>query len=185
MKKSSKVRIIGGEWRGRKIPVPDFVELRPSTDRIRETLFNWLMPYIHSARCLDIFSGSGVLGFESISRGAQLATLIDKNPQVIKHLQEQKQIFQTSAIEIVQADILQWLVQPVPTPYNIVFVDPPFASDLWLQTCQLLTEFHWLTPDAVIYIEHPAPLDLQLPPSWHALKQQKAGNVCYGLWQAQ
>ena len=162
--------------------MPDFVELRPSQDRIRETLFNWLMPYIHNARCLDIFSGSGVLGFECISRGAQLATLVDKHPQVVQHLQQQKQIFQTTQIEIIQADVLQWLAQPAPHAYDIVFIDPPFASDLWLQTCKLLTEFNWLAPGAHIYIEHPAQHELQLPASWQELKQQKAGNVCYGLY---
>lgn len=182
MKKPSAVRIISGIWRGRKIPVPDFVELRPSTDRIRETLFNWLMPYIQNARCLDIFSGSGVLGFECISRGAILATLVDKNLQVIQHLQEQKKILQTDQVEIICADVLQWLVKPPAQPYDIVFVDPPFASDLWLATCDLLVKSNWLAPHALIYIEHPIHYTLALPATWKAVKQQKAGNVCYGLY---
>lgn len=182
MKKHS-VRIIAGEWRGRRIPVPDFVELRPSTDRIRETLFNWLAPYLPQARCLDIFSGSGVLGFECLSRGATWATLVDKNPQVIQHLQQQKALFDAQSLDIIQADVLEWLKHPPAEPYDIVFLDPPFASHLWLPTCELLTQYQWLSPQALVYIEHPSSLNLTLPSNWHAYKLQKAGNVTYGLWQ--
>lgn len=180
--RSGRVRIIGGEWRSRVIPVPAGVELRPTTDRIRETLFNWLMPHIAHAHCLDVCSGSGILAFESLSRGAAHVTLIDNEPQVVRHLQQQAQLFQTSQADILCADVVQWLSQPATTQFNIAFIDPPFASDLWLPICTQLEKNGWLAPEALIYLEMPAQQQPNLPSHWKPCKQKRAGNVRYELW---
>jgi 16S rRNA (guanine966-N2)-methyltransferase len=180
--KPGRVRIIAGEWRSRVIPIPQGVELRPTTDRIRETLFNWLSPYIEDARCLDVCSGSGILAFESLSRGAAHATLIDNEYSVSQHLQQQAALFKTTQAEIVCADVVQWLAKPATQKFEIAFVDPPFASLLWEPICHHLENNNWLAPNALIYLEMPTQQKLQLPAHWKALKQKRAGNVNYELW---
>ena len=180
--KLGQVRIIGGEWRSRLIPVPAGVELRPTTDRIRETLFNWLQPHITQASCLDVCSGSGILAFEALSRGAAHVTAIDNAPKVIQHLQQQTQVLPTQQLEIIHADVLQWLAQPATKQFHIAFIDPPFASQLWLPICDYLESNAWLAPHALIYLETPSQQALQLPAHWQPLKQKRAGNVNYELW---
>lgn len=180
--KPGHVRIIAGEWRSRVIPIPTGVELRPTTDRIRETLFNWLSPYIEGARCLDVCSGSGILAFESLSRGAAHVTLIDNEQQVVKHLRQQAEIFNTSQVDIICSDVVQWLSQEATTQFDIAFIDPPFASQLWNPICQHLENNHWLAQNALFYLEMPVGQNLELPPNWRPLKQKRAGNVCYELW---
>jgi 16S rRNA (guanine966-N2)-methyltransferase len=180
--KPGRVRIIAGKWRSRIIPVPEDVELRPTTDRIRETLFNWITPKIEGARCLDTCSGSGVLAFESLSRGANKVVAIDQDRNVIQHLKEQAELFKTNELEIVHGDVLHWLSKPATQVFDIVFVDPPFASQLWTPICEALINYKWLAPDALIYLEMPAQEHLALPAALKALKQNRAGNVLYELW---
>src|SRR5689334_13621175 len=118
------IRIIGGTWRGRKLLVPDVPHLRPTPDRVRETLFNWLAPVLPGAHCLDAFAGSGALGFEALSRGAAQVVMVDESPVVIKHLQAQAVILKTTQAEIYRANVPQQLKKPA-KPFDIVFLDPP------------------------------------------------------------
>ncbi|MCI0506091.1 MAG: 16S rRNA (guanine(966)-N(2))-methyltransferase RsmD [Gammaproteobacteria bacterium] len=180
------VRIIGGQWRSRKLQFSGIPDLRPTPDRVRETLFNWLQPVIVSARCLDVFAGSGALGFEALSRGAAYCLFIDKHPQSIADIQRNLVLLKSDAGDTITGDslhILQRLQEaPAEKQFNVVFVDPPYALNCALQCCQLLAEHQWLTDEAYIYIESPATIDeKQLPPRWKMHRQQKAGNVHFHL----
>lgn len=176
-----QIRIIGGQWRGRKLKVPDVPNLRPTPDRVRETLFNWLAPVIQGAHCLDPFAGSGALGFEAVSRGAAQAILVDQSPEVVKLLQEEAQIFKAENIEVYRANAPQQLKKPS-KPFDIVFLDPPFQENLLLPTCVYLEEQGFLAANALIYIEAKAPLELaDLPRNWGIIKSKKAGQVAYHL----
>lgn len=179
--KPGTVRIIAGEWRGRRLQVPDIKDLRPTPDRVRETLFNWLMPVIGGARCLDLFAGSGVLGFEALSRGASQVVMVDESPVVIKLLQEQLVHFKTDKGEAVRAQIPGQL--PVfSAPFDVVFLDPPYQSGLLLPTCKHLEKQGMLAHGAYIYLEASSPItDNDLPSGWHLIKSSKAGQVAYHL----
>ncbi len=167
-----KIRIIGGAWRGRKLIVPNINGLRPTPDRLRETLFNWLMPYIDGAACLDLFAGSGALGFESISRGAQHAVLIEQNLIAVQCLQQQLPQFQNAPIQIIQQDALKFLNQP-PNPFNLVFLDPPFQQNLLNPSIALLQK-GWLAPHALIYVEIEKNGSFQIPSQWELLRSQQS-----------
>ena len=185
-KTSNVVRIIGGQWRSRKLHFSDIPDLRPTPDRVRETVFNWLQPIIIGARCLDVFAGSGALGFEALSRGAAHCLFIDNHPQSTADIQQNLKLLKTDAGETMTGDSLQILQHlhesPSDKQFNVVFVDPPYAMNCDLQVCQLLVEHHWLADEAYIYIESSAAIDeQQLPPSWKLHRQQKAGNVHYHL----
>lgn len=180
------VRIIGGQWRSRKLRFSGIADLRPTPDRVRETLFNWLQPVIVSARCLDVFAGSGALGFEALSRGAAYCLFIDKHPQSITGIQRNMALLKTDAGDTITGDSLQILQRlqeaPADKQFNVVFVDPPYAMNCALQCCQLLAEHQWLADEAYIYIESATTIDeKQLPPRWKMHRQQKAGNVHYHL----
>jgi 16S rRNA (guanine966-N2)-methyltransferase len=175
------IRIIGGKWRGRKLKVPDVLSLRPTPNRVRETLFNWLAPYIVGARCLDVFAGSGALGFEALSRGASHAVMVDDSSEVIKLLQEELQLFKADNAEIYRAKAPSQLKTP-DKPFNVVFLDPPFAENLLLPCCFYLEEQHFLATDAFIYLEaHEVIDETLLPPNWEILKSKRAGQVAYHL----
>jgi 16S rRNA (guanine966-N2)-methyltransferase len=180
---ASVVRIIGGRHRGRKLPFAEMPGLRPTGDRIRETLFNWLQPVIEGARCLDLFSGSGALGMEAASRGAGRVVMVEKAGSVVRQLERNRELLGLDQIEIVRADALQFLEQPA-SPFDIVFLDPPFDNDLLAPLCQRLT-LGWLADEARIYLEEdisrPFP---ELPEDWLWLKQKTAGRVRYGLAHA-
>ncbi|HEY5601872.1 MAG TPA: 16S rRNA (guanine(966)-N(2))-methyltransferase RsmD [Gammaproteobacteria bacterium] len=180
------VRIIGGQWRSRKLHFSDIPDLRPTPDRVRETLFNWLQPVIAGARCLDLFAGSGALGFEALSRGAAYCLFIDKHPQSIAAIQHNLALLKTTAGDTITGDSLQILQRlheaPIDKQFNVVFVDPPYAMNCALQCCQLLVEHQWLAAEAYIYLESSTAIDEhQLPPHWKMHRQQKAGNVRYHL----
>jgi len=180
----SQIRVIGGIWRGQKLNFIPIEGLRPTGDRIRETLFNWLTPVIHGAHCLDLFAGSGALGFESLSRGAQSATLIEQNPSAITLLQQNQTLLSAEHANIVSANALEWLkTTKPPQPFDVVFLDPPFAADLFQPCCDLLQQEHLLANNAYIYIEmgsqQPAPIT---PASWLLLKEKTAGQVTYRLY---
>lgn len=179
------LRIIGGEWRSRKIRFPDLPQLRPTPDRVRETLFNWLMPVIEGARCLDLFAGSGALGLEALSRGAAEVVFVDRDKQVLEYLRATFSLLKTEHASVVQADALSYLAS-TPQSFDIVFLDPPFNAELVLPCCTALETQAWLTPRAYIYIETASQTPLTgLPANWHVLREKTAGQVCYRLLQRQ
>lgn len=180
----SQVRIIGGEWRSRRLSFFAADGLRPTPDRVRETLFNWLAPYVPGARVLDPFAGSGALYLEALSRGARQALALELNPATLSSLRQQLSVLQCTRAQLVQADALQYLAQPAPEPFDLVFLDPPFHAQLLEPCCQLLESQGWLSPRAWIYTESElAPQQLQLPSHWRNHREKKAGQVHYALWQ--
>lgn len=175
-----QVRIIGGRHRGRRLPFANLPGLRPTGDRIRETLFNWLQPYIEGSRCLDLFAGSGALGLEAASRGAAKVVMLDTAMAVVRQLTENKRQFGFDQVTVIRADALQWLEQD-PTPYDVVFLDPPFVCNLLEPLCQRLC-MGWLADGAHVYMEEAASRGLPpLPEGWEMRKQKTAGQVHYGL----
>lgn len=175
------VRIIGGKWRGRRLKVPNIKGLRPTPDRVRETLFNWLMPVIDGANCLDLFAGSGVLGFEALSRGAAHVVMIDQAQQVVNLLKEECATFGADNALVYSGNMPKQL-RPVTQPFDIVFLDPPYQDNLLLPSCHYLEENNFLADNAYIYLEaHQVIKDNELPPNWRMIKSQKAGQVAYHL----
>lgn len=145
------IRIIGGQWRGTRIPVAAREQLRPSADRVRETLFNWLAPELPGARCLDLFAGTGVLGFEALSRGAAHSVLVENDVALVKRMETLKARLKTEHAEVHGADVLSWL-HGAATPYDIVFLDPPFHHDAVSAVLAGLQR-GWLAPRALVYVE--------------------------------
>ncbi|AHB68584.1 16S rRNA (guanine(966)-N(2))-methyltransferase [Cronobacter malonaticus] len=179
---SGQIRIIGGQWRGRKLPVPDSPGLRPTTDRVRETLFNWLAPYLVGARCLDCFAGSGALGLEALSRYAADATLLEMERGVAQQLQKNLATLKSSAAKVVNTNTLNFLSQHG-EPHDIVFVDPPFRKGLLEETLNLLETRGWLAPQALIYVESEVENGLPpVPASWQLHREKVAGQVAYRLY---
>lgn len=177
------VRIIAGKWRGLKLKVPNIEGLRPTPDRVRETVFNWLMPTIHQARCLDLFAGSGVLGFEALSRGAAYVEMVDQSAEVITLLQKELAQFKTDHVTIYKARVPEQL-RPAVQPFDIVFLDPPYHDNILLPCCHYLEKQGYLAKSAMIYLEsHVAIQADMLPASWTLLKAKKAGQVYYHLAQ--
>ena len=187
--KSGSCRIIGGKWRGRKITFDDAEGLRPTTDRIRETVFNWLQPYMLKSFCLDCFAGSGVLGFEALSRGADKVVFIEQNIKTVKRLKDNISTLNASGASVFHQDALIWLRstqqqrEQVKQKFNLVFLDPPFHCDLLVKASALLASSGILAEDAIIYVEHAVDADVTLPENWFCLKQKKAGQVAYKLYE--
>lgn len=177
------VKIIGGEWRGRKLAVVDKPGLRPTANRIRETLFNWLAWQLPGARCLDLFAGSGILGIEAVSRGAASALLVEKDSAVVKKIKEQIHVLQTTQITVYQADALYFLKQFQFTAFDIVFLDPPYYQGLLAPICELLEQKNWLNPHALIYVEFEKSFSFSPLPAWQIIRQQTASTVNYCLLQ--
>jgi 16S rRNA (guanine966-N2)-methyltransferase len=176
-----QVRIIGGMWRGRKLKVPDLPGLRPTPDRVRETLFNWLQPVIAGAYCLDMFAGSGALGFEALSRGAAFVEMVDQSRPIVDLLRQEAEKLDAHSLEIYTAVAPHQLRRPSHL-YDIVFVDPPFTEDLLLPCCHFLEKNAFLADEAYIYLEAKDALDAALlPANWRLLKNKKAGHVNYHL----
>ena len=182
---AGQIRIIGGQWRGRKLPVPDSAGLRPTTDRVRETLFNWLAPDIQEARCLDCFAGSGALGLEALSRYAASATLLELERSVAQQLSQNLQTLRATQAKVVQTNTLQWLSQPG-EPFDVVFVDPPFRKGLLQETLSLLEQNGWLAAEALIYVESEVENGTPVAPAnWDLYREKIAGQVAYRLYQRQ
>jgi 16S rRNA (guanine966-N2)-methyltransferase len=188
----NQVRIIGGTFRSRKLAFPPTPGLRPTGDRIRETLFNWLQPVIVGSYCLDLFAGSGALGMEALSRGAAQVTFIDTAPEACDSLRRNLDLLDpalrsTGQANVARADSLHWLGTREAAsqhPVNLVFLDPPFAANLLELCCQKLAESPVLAPGCLIYLEQPRqPGTLSLPASWIAEKDKCAGNVRYQLFR--
>ncbi|MES9992104.1 MAG: 16S rRNA (guanine(966)-N(2))-methyltransferase RsmD [Candidatus Thiodiazotropha sp.] len=175
-----QVRIIGGIHRGRRLNFPELPGLRPTGDRIRETLFNWLQPYIEGSRCLDLFAGSGALGLEAASRGAAHVVMLDSALAVVRQLAENKRQLGLDQVQVVRADALQWLEHDA-SPFDIVFLDPPFVDNLLQPLCQRLS-MGWLADGAHVYLEDAVQRNMPtLPEGWEMQKQKTAGQVHYGL----
>lgn len=179
------IRIIGGQWRSRKLVVPDLDGLRPTTDRIRETLFSWLLPYVADSHCLDVCAGSGGLGFEALSRGATQVDFVEKNPVAVKFLLENaKTLGIKEGIEanIDRRSILDFLkVNDQDKKYDIIFVDPPFDLNMHDDIFKALVDGEWLAEGAVIYCEKPRFSELSLPDDWYWLKEKRSKNLEFGL----
>lgn len=181
--KKGSLNIIGGQWRSRKIDVFDADGLRPTPNRVRETLFNWLQTDIYNSCCLDLFAGSGALSFESASRGAKTVVQIENNVAACRVLKENAEKLNATQIQIVQMDALSYLKNTPENLFDIVFIDPPFGFDLVAQSCELLEKYHWLASHAKIYIETETNLTLNLPENWQLLKNKTAGEVAYRLFE--
>lgn len=201
-KATGKLRIIGGRWRSRQLEVLDLPGLRPTTDRVREVLFNWLQSDIPAARCLDLFAGSGALGFEAASRGAEQVVLLELQAEAYRKLCDNKRLLDATNIQCIQQDAIQWLKNALisgeqrgivadmadnraaPQLFDIVFLDPPYTSNLLQQACGLLEQSQLLAADAKLYIEHPVAQVLpELPANWQIIRGKKAGQVGYYLLQ--
>lgn len=182
----NQLRIIGGTHRSRLVTFPEHDGLRPTGDRVRETLFNWLQMSIVGANCLDLFAGSGVLGFEALSRGAAAVTLLDSDAKVVANLRENAEqlAFQQARIEHTAAS--NWLTQfDHERQFDIAFLDPPFADEVLYETCRQLQQSRALKAGAIVYLEHELPLAAdKLPKEWVSIKEKSAGKVHFGLFQA-
>ena len=178
----NRVRIIGGDWRSRVLQFPDAPDLRPTPDRVRETLFNWLQFSTVGAHCLDLFAGSGALGYEALSRGASSVTALETHTQAASNLRQNARLLGTDKLNVVQQDALRWLDQPASQKFSVVFLDPPFSANLHQCCCELLQQHGWLAPNASIYLESGESLALlKLPTGWQLDRHKRAGDVHYGL----
>lgn len=176
-----QIRIIGGQWRRRKLLVSDVTSLRPTPDRVRETVFNWLANYLPNSHCLDLFAGTGALGIEAASRGAKSVWLIEKNRFIYQQLIQQCKQLAAKQIEVICADALQFLKGTV-QPFDIVFLDPPFGQNLLQPCCTLLEQKQWLNTPAFIYLEAEHTLKQPvLPATWQIIRQQQAGQIIFFL----
>jgi 16S rRNA (guanine966-N2)-methyltransferase len=181
--KSNLLRIIGGNWRGRKLTFPDVEGLRPTGDRVRETLFNWLQPTLGHSRCLDCFAGSGALGFEAASRGAAEVVMVESDRQAVRALRDNAASLQAQQCRIIESRIESFLEQGE-APFDIVFLDPPYQAELWSKIARALTDGALIREGALIYLEYPRRQSQpELPANWHCLKEKQAGDVNYALFE--
>jgi 16S rRNA (guanine966-N2)-methyltransferase len=178
-----QLRIIAGSWRGRKLAVLHLEGLRPTPDRVRETVFNWLQPHLGQSRCLDLFAGTGALGLEAASRGAEHVSLVELNSKAAMQLRTHCQTLSAEQCEVHNQAATDFLNQNQ-QQYDIVFIDPPYQSDYWSEVAEQLIATGSLAGDALIYLEYPTQLDKPvLPTQWQLIKEKKAGAVNYCLFQ--
>ena len=178
----NQLRIIGGEWRGRKLDFQNADDLRPTADRVRETLFNWLQMQIPGAHCLDLFSGSGAIGLEALSRGAAQVVMVEQNRIAAAQIRQHLRTLNSSAGEVENTDVFQYLTHNPGNKFDAVFIDPPYKLGCLEQCCTLLEQHGWLASAAYVYLEdsskNPPP---QLPNNWTLIRNKKAGEVSYYL----
>ena len=174
----NRVRIIGGKWRSRLLRFPPAAQLRPTPDRVRETLFNWLGQRLDGLECLDLFAGSGALGFEALSRGASRAVMVESDRAVAQALRENAKVLEAEGAQVVQRDAMAYLAESSDA-FDVAFVDAPYASDLALRALERLPPR--LKPGARVYVESAQPLELAAP--WAALREDRAGAVRYALYE--
>ena len=180
---NNQLRIIAGQWRGRKLGFPDVDGLRPTGDRIRETLFNWLAPEIQGSRCLDLFAGSGALGIEALSRGAEISVLVERDAKAAAQLKANLDSLKAEQGRVVNADVLGLLQRGnTDAPYHIIFIDPPFQLKLWQAVIEALGAGNWLADNATIYIESGRDDEYQPPINWQLHRDKHAGAVSYRLF---
>lgn len=180
---SGQIRIISGLYRGRKLPVQDLEGLRPTTDRVKETLFNWLQGQTQGARVLDCFAGAGALGFEALSRHAASLVLVEKDKSAARQLADNLARLDAKAGHVVQADVLDWLAKTPAEPADLVFIDPPFGKQLAAPTLVLLESGGWLSDGAWVYVEVEKGLDFAWPSNWRLHRELNAGQVQAKLFQ--
>lgn len=181
---TNTLRIIGGQWRSRKLEFPDVEGLRPTPDRVRETLFNWLTPVIGGARCLDLFAGSGALGFEALSRGAAEVIMVENSALAARILRENLTKLNAQGTQIVERDALDFLRQGRGdhAPFDIVFIDPPYHQNLVNPCCAILDQAQWISAHAYLFIEAEASLQkFSLPAGFECTRSKQAGQVGYHL----
>jgi len=180
-----RLRIVAGNWRSRLLEIADVPGLRPTSARIRETLFNWLAARLPGARCLDLFAGTGALGLEALSRGAAACTLVENSATAAATLRNNIVALQANGATVLEMDAFRFLQQSGDRQFDIVFLDPPFAADLQPDLCRLLQEGSMLADNARIYIEEDrSQPGFELPEQWQVLKTKNAGNVRYTLVDA-
>lgn len=179
---AGKIRIIGGHWRGTRLPVADVEGLRPTSDRARETLFNWLQPVLPGARVLDLFAGSGALGLEAVSRGAAQALLVERDPRLHRSLTETvDRLRATDAVQVLHAYALSFLQAPLFGRFDVVFVDPPFSAGLWQPVLDRLPP--WLAEEAWLYLESPPGQAPDPGPGWSLHRQHRSRDACHALFR--
>ena len=182
-KLTQQIRIIGGKWRSRKIIFPALTDIRPTSDRVRETLFNWLAPVIIESYCLDLFAGSGALGFEALSRGASHVVMVDKSPVVIEHLRAMGEQLQAKQFTLYQGKVPEGVFLP-PKAFDIIFLDPPFHHNLIHPSIAWLKKQNLINSDSMVYIEVEAPpAPFTIPEGFKVLKSGKTSQVAYYLMQ--
>ena len=175
------LRIIGGEWRGRKLRFPPLAAIRPTPNRVRETAFNWLQGVVPGSRCLDLYAGSGALGLEALSRGAREVTFVDVEPAVVRYIVDTLRELGCDRGHAVRADARRFLEAPG-APYDIIFLDPPFAEPVLDSVCQAIEAGGWLKAGGYVYLESPAAAgEPPLPAGWTLLRSKRAGEVGYHL----
>lgn len=186
-KATNSVRIISGQWRRRNLPILDLQGLRPTGDRVRETLFNWLMPVIAESRVLDLFAGTGALGLEAMSRGANFVHFVEKHPDAAKQLQSNLHTLNANqhSYQLSNTDALSWLARSSGEPFDLIFLDPPFADGLWKDCCDLIAKNRLLAPEALIYVESPLETKLITPINWHPHRSLKTGNIHAQLFEVE
>lgn len=177
------IRIIGGKYRGKKLHFPEIENLRPTPDRVRETLFNWLMQTIRGAHCLDAFAGSGALGFEAHSRGAAKVVLVEQAPQAFCNLQTIATQFNSAAIKIVKENVFDYM-KKTKEQFDLIFLDPPFSQNYLPECLNLITQLNILKPEGLVYLEYAQEITLD-PIFWEKIKLKHAGQVVYGLYKRQ
>ena len=177
-----RLRIVAGNWRSRLLQIADVPGLRPTSERVRETVFNWLAPRIQGARCLDLFAGTGALGLEALSRGAASVVFVESSKRAAAMLRRNIEELDARQARLVQRDVVDYLTRPRPARFDIVFVDPPFAGGMIGDTCRRLAESGLLADDAVVYLEEDRSRSWpELPDGWSLDKARTAGNVRYAL----
>lgn len=179
----SGVRVIGGRWKGSSIAVPAIAGLRPTPDRVRETLFNWLQPHIAGASCLDLFAGSGVLSIEALSRGAARAVALDCQRKSVDGILAAGARLGARGLEVRLARAENYLERAAADRFDIVFMDPPFELGIRPTIARQLEEHRWLTPDALVYVEAPSNEQVVTPENWKELRHRQAGKVAYTLFR--
>jgi 16S rRNA (guanine966-N2)-methyltransferase len=179
---SGRIRIIGGQLRNSRLDVPDLPGLRPTPERVRETLFNWLAPVIDGARCLDLCAGTGALGVEALSRGAAAVQFVERDARAAQALRENLARLKATGGQVAAIDAQVYL-QGAAQPFGVVFLDPPFALDLWTPLTRQLEQGGWLAPSAWIYLESPRQAMPVVPANWTVHRQGTAGDVLYTLYR--
>ena len=183
---AGRLRIVAGNWRSRLLDIVDVEGLRPTSERIRETLFNWLTPGIHGARCLDLYAGTGALGLEALSRGAANAVFVEKSSAAVRQLKKNVELLEAGGATILNQDALDYLRSKPAETFDLVFLDPPFAADLLEETCRLLAKQQLLADGALVYLEQDrSRAEPDLPAGWQVQKNKTAGNVRYMLVQVE
>lgn len=180
-----RVRIIAGDWRRRSLEFPAVDDVRPTPDRVRETVFNWIAPVLPGSRCLDLFAGSGALGLEALSRGAGQATFVDQSRALMKALRANLATLDAGNCEVVEDDVMGFLGRENGgDAMDLVFLDPPFRAGFVEPVCDRLAAGSWVKAGSLVYIEHESDLaEPLLPRNWTLSRRKTAGQVCYSLYE--